>query len=57
MTWTINDRTTPVYNMKDQYGNYVLWNGVSLDSFSRCEIHWKKQSKTINDLVKESFNK
>ncbi len=57
MVWSINDKTVPAYNIKDEYGNYVLWNGVSLDAYSRCEIHWVKQSKTLDQLIKENFNR
>ncbi len=57
MVWSINNNTKPVYNIKDQYGNYVLWNAVGSDAFSRCEIHWKKQSRALNELVRDSFRK
>ncbi len=57
MKWTFNNNITPVYNTKDQYGNYVLWNGVSINTFSRCTIYWKKQTKTLNQLIKESTSK
>ncbi len=57
MRWTFHDGITPVYNTKDQYGNYVLWNGISLNTFSRCTIYWKKQSKTLNQLIKDATKK
>ncbi len=56
MIWRIDDNTKPIYNTKNQYGDYVLWNGVSLDAYTRCEIHWKKQSKSLIDLVNDNFD-
>jgi len=52
MTWTIDDQTTATYNTKDQYGNYVLWQGWPVNNFSKCRIVLKKQSVTIQDVVK-----
>lgn len=57
MTWTIGNGVNPVYNTKDQYGNYVLWHGVSLDAYSRCTIHWKKQSKSLTELINAATHK
>lgn len=56
MTWRIEDNTTPIYNTKDEYGNYISWTGVSLDSYSRCTIHWRKEVKTITQLVQDAYD-
>ncbi len=56
MVWTIDNKTTPIYNTKNQYGEYVLWNGVNPNTYTHCRIHWKKQSKSILDLVNASFD-
>ena len=53
MTWTIDNQTTAVYNTKDNYGNYLLWNGWPVDKFSKCTIVMKKRSVELADIVKE----
>lgn len=53
MTWTIDNQTTATYNTKDQYGNYVLWNGWPVNNFSHCTIVLKKCTNTIEDVVKQ----
>lgn len=51
MTWTIDDQTTAVYNTKDNYGNYVLWQGWPVTNFSKCSIVMQKESTSLNDIV------
>lgn len=57
MTWTIDDQTTAVYNTKDSYGNYVLWQGWPVSNFSKCSIVMQKESTSINDIVSHSKKK
>jgi len=54
MLWEIDEITTAVYNTKDNYGNYVLWNGWPVNNFQRCKILLRKSSKDIRDLVKSA---
>jgi hypothetical protein len=54
MTWVIDDQTTATYNTKDQYGNYVLWQGWPVNNFSHCTIVLKKCTNTIQDVVKQN---
>ena len=56
MYWTFDDRTTAVYNTKDNHGNYVLWQGWPVNVFRKVRITLEKQSKDIRDLVKEASN-
>jgi len=51
MTWTIDEGTSAVYNKKDNFGNYVLWNGWPVNNFQHCQITLTKQSKDIRDVV------
>lgn len=51
MIWTLDGNTTATYNKKDTQGNYILWNGWPVDSFQRCTIRLKKQTKDIRDVV------
>jgi len=51
MTWTIDNQTTATYNTKDQYGNYVLWNGWPVNNFSHCTIVLQKSASTLNQIV------
>ncbi len=55
MTWEWDNTTTARYNMKDQYGNYVLWEGWPINKFSICRFVLTKKSKTLNDLVTEAY--
>jgi hypothetical protein len=54
MTWEFDSMTTAVYNTKDQYGNYVLWQGWPVDNFQRCKITFQKRTKDIRDLVQDN---
>ncbi|MCX7697185.1 MAG: hypothetical protein N2Z72_05760 [Bacteroidales bacterium] len=54
MYWTFDNRTKAVYNTKDNYGNYVLWQGWPVDVFRKVRITLEKQTKDIRDLVKEA---
>jgi hypothetical protein len=55
MTWTIDDATAAVYNVKDNNGNYILWGGWPVDSFSRCTIVLEKQVKDLNQVVQDAI--
>lgn len=54
MIWEFTDNVVPVYNTKDQYGDPVLYEGVSTDSFSRCKLTFTKKVKSLTDLVTEA---
>jgi hypothetical protein len=54
MVWEFDSATKAVYNTKDQYGNYVLWQGWPVDGFQRCKITLKKRSKELRDLVQDA---
>jgi len=54
MVWEFDTATKAVYNTKDQYGNYVLWQGWPVDGFQRCKITLKKRSKELRDLVQDA---
>jgi hypothetical protein len=38
MTWEFDNTTTAVYNKKDSQGDYVSWNGFSVDQFSHYRV-------------------
>jgi hypothetical protein len=54
MTWEFDSQTTAVYNKKDKYGNYVLWNGWPVDNFEHDRFIFHKRSKDLSDLVTEA---
>ncbi len=54
MMWTFDVTTFAQYNMKDQYGNYVLWEGWPVSGFQRVTIVLEKQIKSLNDIVIEA---
>jgi len=56
MYWEIDNMTTALYNTKDNYGNYVLWQGWPVNNFSKVQITLEKQVKDIRDLVEEASN-
>ncbi|MEI8202877.1 MAG: hypothetical protein WCH34_07695 [Bacteroidota bacterium] len=55
MIWTFDDKTTAVYNTKDNNGNYILWGGWPVNNFSRCQIVLEKQVKDLNQVVQEAI--
>lgn len=54
MTWEFDNSTSALYNMKDQYGNYVLWNGWPVSGFSKCKFVLTKQSTSLTEMVKNA---
>lgn len=56
MYWEIDSQTTAVYNTKDNQGNYVLWNGWPVNSFSKVQITLEKQVQDLRDLVEGASN-
>lgn len=48
-----DSETFAVYNVKDQYGNYVLWNGWPVANFEHCKIVLTKRSSDLKELVQE----
>ena len=55
MVWTWTNRTQPVYNIKDQYGNYVLWDGIALNSFSKGRFVFRKRVESLIDLSSKAI--
>jgi hypothetical protein len=53
MIWEFDDKTHAVYNTKDNYGNYILWNGWPVNNFSRSRFVFAKKTKDLKDLVIE----
>ncbi len=56
MTWVWDNKTSAKYNMKDQYGEYVLWQGWPISKFSKCRFVLTKQSKTLNDITTAAYD-
>lgn len=54
MIWEIDNQTTAVYNTKDQYGNYLLWQGWPVNNFQRCKLVLVKRSQDLRSLVKDA---
>lgn len=54
MTWEFDEITSAVYNKKDKYGDYVLWNGWPTQSFSRCRFVLKKRFKDFKDVIRDA---
>mgnify|MGYP001811151542 CR=1 FL=1 len=57
MTWQFDGQTSAVYNMKDQYGDYVLWGGWPVNGFQRCKFVLQKKTKSLNDITTEAYAK
>ncbi len=55
MTWTWDDQTYAKYNMKDQYGDYILWGGWPINKFSKCKFVLEKKSKSLNDITTDAY--
>lgn len=55
MTWVWDSQTEGRYNMKDEYGDYVLWGGWPVDAFSKCRFVLYKKSKSLNDVTADAY--
>lgn len=55
MWWEFDDNTVPFYNIKDDQLNFVLWNGVDVNTFTRSKYKLEKQIKGIQTLVDEAY--
>jgi len=51
MTWEFDNNTHAVYNSKDNFGNYVLWQGWPVENFSKCRFVLKKRVKDLKDVI------
>jgi hypothetical protein len=51
MVWKFDNTTTAVYNSKNSYGNYVLWDGWPVTSFGRYSFRFTKRVSTITQLI------
>ncbi len=51
MTWDFDNTTHAVYNTKDNYGNYILWQGWPVNNFSKCRFVLTKRVKDLKDVV------
>lgn len=54
MTWEFDNSTEARYNIKDQYGNYVSWGGISTDTFQKCTFVLTKRVKDLKDIIKDA---
>ena len=57
MWWYFDELTVPVYNIKNADLEYVLWTGVSTNTFSRCKVKLERQVSTIQQMVTDSYSK
>ena len=57
MTWEFDNTTTALYNTKDSQGNYVLWGGFPIATFSKCRFVLTKQTTSLTDMVKNAPHK
>ena len=57
MIWTFDTQTTAVYNIKDEYGDYVSWTGMSTESFQKCTFVLTKRVGDIEQFVSDSYDK
>ena len=51
MYWDFDASTSAIYNKKDSFGNYVLWNGWPVTNFEHCQVILTKQTSDIRDIV------
>jgi len=55
MTWEFDNTTWAKYNMKDSYGEYILWGGWPVTKFSKCKFILDKKTKKLDDIVSEAY--
>lgn len=53
MVWTFDDSTITSYNIKNQHGEPVAWEGYTAP-FRKCKWIMEKRSKSLKDLVREA---
>jgi len=53
MVWEFDSQTIAEYNTKDQFGTYILWQGWSINTFSKSKFVLIKKIKSVQDLVSE----
>jgi hypothetical protein len=53
MVWTFDNATTGLYNYKDSQGNYVLWQGWPVESFTKVTLTFEKKTQGVNEVVQE----
>lgn len=53
MVWNFTDAVEPRYNTKDQYGDPVLYQGLDINTFSRCSIVLERKAKSLTDMISE----
>jgi len=53
MTWEFDNATHAVYNTKDNYGNYILWQGWPVENFSKCRFVLTKRVKDIKEVISD----
>jgi len=56
MVWTWTDTTQPLYNIKDEFGNPVAWQGIPWEAFTRGRFVFQKKVKSITELAQESID-
>ena len=56
MTWVFDNQTTTRYNMKDQYGDYVFWNGWPISKFQKCRFVLTKQQYSLDSVITNAYN-
>ena len=54
MMWTFDANTFAAYNFKNEYGNYVLWEGWPVNNFQKIRIILTKQVKSLDDVIIEA---
>ncbi|OPZ98662.1 MAG: hypothetical protein BWY70_01169 [Bacteroidetes bacterium ADurb.Bin408] len=53
MTWEFDNATHAIYNTKDNYGNYILWQGWPVQNFSKCRFVLTKRVKDIKEVISD----
>jgi hypothetical protein len=54
MEWVWDDTTEPTYNIKDEFGNPVLWYGIPWESFTKGRFVFEKRVKSLTELATEA---
>ncbi len=54
MVWNVTKEVQANYYTKDQYGDPVVYVGMSPDAFTKCTMTWSRQAKSITQLVEEA---
>ena len=57
MVWEVTKNVEANYYTKDQYGDQIVYVGISPEAFTKCTMTWSKQTKSLTQLMDDAVKK